>query len=173
MLALGFFLPLVLTALTVSWHNPDIRNIGIALVVSWAASNATAIWLPFDYRIIVYPVLEVVVGLAAAGGWLVMRFAPGGSRGGEGQLFAIAIVAFAALSVAACINYALLTTPGHGDKYEFVLLTNLCFAAECLLVGGWGVRDAYARAAGVSRVLRRSRVAAGEADRTETVGSQG
>lgn len=173
MLALGLFLPLVLTALTVAWHNHDIRNIGIALVFSWAVSNVTSLWLPFDYRMIVYPVLEVVVGLAAAGAWLVMRFTPGGSRGGEGQLFAIAIVAFAALSTAACINYSLQTAPGFGDRYQFVLVTNVCFAAECLLTAGWGVRDAFARADGFSLLLRRPRGSAGAAGREEEAGNQG
>ena len=173
MLSLGLFLPLVLTALSVSWHNPDIRNIGLALVLSWAVSNATALWLPFDYRMVIYPVLEVVIGLAAAGAWLVMRFAPESSRGGEGQLFAMALVGFAALSTAACVNYSLQTAPGFGDKYLFVLLTNICFTAECLLTATWGVRDAFARAAGVSRVFRSARVPAHSPDRMEEAGSEG
>lgn len=155
MLALGVFLPLVLTALLVSWHNPDIRNIGLALLFTWAASNATAIFLPFDYRPILYPLLQVMIGLTAAGGWLVMRFTPEGSRPIEGQIFALAVVIVALANTAAAINYSLQTAPGFNDKYLFVLLTNLTFGAECILVGTWGVRDAFARAAGVSRVFRR------------------
>lgn len=173
MLALSLFFPLVLTALAVSWHNPDIRNIALALLLSWVASNATALWLPFDWRMVIYPVLEVVVGLTAAGAWLVMRFTPNGSRSWEGQWFAIAIVALAALSTAASVNYSLQTAPGYGDRYLFVLITNLTFAAECLITAGWGVRDAFSRSAGVSRLLRRTGEPAGEAGRTEETGKQG
>jgi hypothetical protein len=172
-LALTLFFPLVLTALALAWHNPDIRNIALALLLSFTASNATALWLPFDWRMVIYPVLEVVVGLTAAGAWLVMRFAPEGSRGGEGQWFATIIVALAALSTAACVNYSLQTAPGYGDRYLFVLITNLCFAAECLLTAGWGVRDAFARSAGVSRLLRPARGSAREAGGTEETGKQG
>lgn len=154
MLALGLFLPLVLTALTVSWHNHDIRNIGLALVLAWAVSNATAIWLPFEYRPVIYPVLQVGIGLMVAGAWLVMRFAPEQSRGGEGQVIAMLILMCAFGNIAGSINYCLEITPGYGDRYLFVLVTNVTFGAECLLTAYWGVRDAFARAAGVSRLLR-------------------
>ena len=157
MLSLGLFLPLVLTALTVSWHNHDIRNIGLALLLSWGVSNATAIWLPFDFRPVIYPVLEVLIGLLAAGAWLVMRFTPEKSRSGEGQLFSMAIVLCALVSVAACVNYSLQTSPVRGDRYLFVLVTNVAFAFECLFVAGWGIRDAFHRAAGVARFVRRPR----------------
>lgn len=153
MLALGLFLPLVLTALTVSWHNHDIRNIGLALVLAWGVSNATAIWLPFEYRPIIYPVLQVIIGLMAAGAWLVMRLTPGESRGGEGQILAMLVVVCALGNTAASINYSLRSAPGYGDRYLFVLVTNLTFASQCLLVTWWGVRDAFVRARGVARLL--------------------
>jgi len=153
MLALGLFLPLVLTASTVSWHNHEIRNICFALLLSWAVSNLTAITLPFDYRVLIYPVLEVIVGLMAGGAWLVMRFTPGDSRSSEGQLVCIAIVVVTLISVACVVNYAGTITSGQGDRYLFVLSTNICFAVECILAGAWGVRDALHRAVGIARLF--------------------
>lgn len=159
MLSLGLFLPMAVTALVLSWHNRDVRNIAFALLLSWAVSNAVSIWLPFNYRPLIYPVLEVIVGLLAAGAGLVMRYTPEELRPHGSKLFAMLIVATALVSVAACVNYALLTSPGYSDKYFFVLWTNICFSVECIVVGTWGIRDAFARAAGVARVFRSSWVA--------------
>lgn len=136
----AFFGCLVGYALRTGWANSDIRCIALALAVSFLVSNGVA-EIGFEWRPIFYPVLDVGVGLMAAGAWMIHR-----------DRTALAIIALATLSASVSVAYSFIVDPAFGQQYLYVLLTNVFFAGQCLLTIWWGKRDARTRGDNINRV---------------------
>jgi len=124
----------VLAAVTLSssWRHESLRAIGIMLALGYCVSHfVTYMFLAnmmfFETRVLVYSFIEVGVGSIA-----FMLYMCGGSRA------LIAVVAFAMASI--CANLAILVvtppnlTPPLETRHLWNLVTNVCFAMECLVV---------------------------------------
>lgn len=124
-------------ALWATWRDADLRQLGIAIALNFVASNAVWLSVPPAQRPGPYTVLEMLVMIAA-----FMAFDLRAARHGRRSLALIAVIAAALLS--ACANVALALAGSHpswAQVHSHELVTNACFAAECLLCSGVGIAD--------------------------------
>ena len=118
-----FYAGLAVAACVASWRNVELRPVGVAVVVSLAASNAAHWWLPAMERPAAYTVAEATV--------LSMAFLAhvcGASR------LLVAIVAVSIVSIGLNIRMTTIDAPTLEQIRGWEVSTNVCFAAECLLV---------------------------------------
>ena len=117
-----FYAALAVAACASSWRNEHMRPIGLALLASFAASNA-AQWLSVQERPAAYTVCEVMV--------LSMAFLAhvcGASR------LTVGIVAVSIVSIGTNLYMTMLDYPSRAQIMTWELATNLCFGAECIFV---------------------------------------
>lgn len=113
-------------------RNTDLRWIGLWLMLGWLFSNVLQWALPAAAKPGPYTFLEIMVALAAYLAWEAHH---------DRRLLAILCVNI--ISISANIALALNNPPDQQQIYAHALTTNLCFAAECLLVTWVGVADGY------------------------------
>lgn len=121
-----FYAGLAVAACAASWRNEELRPVGLAVVASWAVSNAAHWWITPMERPAAYTVAEAMV--------LSMAFLAhvcGGSR------LLVAVVATCVVSIG--LNLYATQYDEVGRSWE--IATNVCFAVECLLIGSAGLYD--------------------------------
>lgn len=116
-------------ALWACWHDEDIRLVGIALTISFLTSNILWFSGATGARAGVYTMLEVIVAVSAYTAWTVA---------GDKRL--TLVVVFATLSVCGNVAFAALHVPTPHQKFVHEIVSNLCFAAECLATAWVGIR---------------------------------
>lgn len=127
-LALAFYGSLAALALWATWRESDLRWIGLALGFSYAASNAIWFFGEIGNRAGVYTMCEIFIALAAYMAWEEHRY----------RMLAV-LGAISAVSIAANIAFAWHDTPTSAQVYMHEVVTNICFALECIVTTGIGV----------------------------------
>lgn len=129
----GLFAALAIGALLSTRHDDDLRFVGIMLIVNLAISNIV-IYATHDpqARAGVFTLAEIMVAVTA-----YVAFAVGPDR-----RLLIAVVAVCVLSGCATVAYAMLASPSRGQVNFWHLITNGCFATNCLLTAATGRLDA-------------------------------
>lgn len=126
---LAFYGSLAGAAVYATWHDEELRWIGLALVLSFLLSNLVWANGTQQDRAGVYTMTEIVVLAAAGQAWRK-----------EGRWALVALVAVCVLSICANIAYASVPPSDRtGDLHKTI--TNATFFLECLLVAGLGVAD--------------------------------
>lgn len=160
MILLVFFGLLAILAAWSTWHDEDLRWVGLWLLGGFGFSNILHANFPVTALPGPYSLIEIMVLLAAAIAWDLRRYWPLLVIGGVNVLSICFNIAFAAHS-----------SPGVRQIFLFELTTNLCFTAECLLAIGTGIYDGLrsGRLAGLSLVRRRNLAphVAGTAEKAE------
>lgn len=141
-------------ALAAARRDPDRILIGIMLCTSFAVSNATYHFAPIDARPVIYTLIEVLIATASAIAFMHRPHWP-----------FILVVAAAAVSIVA--NLLLSSALAHhylgplprADEYQHALVTNICYAAECISLIWMGLSDEL-RAGRFDRWLGRGDLAA-------------
>lgn len=132
--ALAFYGCLAGAALYATWHNRELRMIGLALVMGFTVSNFAWSMLPAHERPGIYTMVEMFVILWAYLAWIERKSA-----------FLVGIVCASIVSICANIAFALQLEPGASVPLELrrihVIATNACFVVECLLTIWLGVSD--------------------------------
>lgn len=121
-----FYAGLAVAACAASWRSFELRPVGIAIVASWAASNAAHMWLASIERPAAYTVAEAMV--------LSMAFLAHVCNGGR---MLVALVAVCVVS----IGLNIYTTQYDMPTRSWELATNVCFGVECILVITVGLYD--------------------------------
>lgn len=119
---------LALLALWATWSETDLRWIGVALCFSFIASNAVWYLDAPASRAGVYTMCEIFVALAAYMAWEDLRF----------RMLAV-LGMTAAVSICANIVFAWQVQPIWTQIHRHELITNACFAVECIVTFGMGV----------------------------------
>jgi len=114
---------LALAASVASWRDLDLRPVGIAVVASWIVSNAAHWYLSPLERPAAYTVAEAMV-LSTA----FLAHVCGAGR------MTVAIVAVCTVSIGLNLYTTRFDTMTLSQINWWEISTNLCFAAECLLV---------------------------------------
>lgn len=128
MILLFLYGSLAVLALWASWHEMDLRWIGLALVFSFIVSNLTWLFGTIDNRAGAYTMCEILVALAAYMAWEDQR-----SR----ALPLLGMIC--AVSISANIALSLHQHPIWAQIHTHEVITNLCFALECLTTAGMGI----------------------------------
>jgi hypothetical protein len=115
-------------ALWATWHEPDLRWIGLALAFSFTASNLVWFFGTLDNRTGVFTMCEIFVALAAYMAWEDLRYR---------ALAGLGIIC--AISITANIAFVSNMHPKWSQIHTYELITNLCFALECLTTAGMGI----------------------------------
>lgn len=117
------FAALAIAACAAAWRDFELRPVGIAIVGSWAASNAAHYWIAPLERPAAYTVAEAMV--------LSMAFLAhvcGASR------LLVALVAVCVVSIGLNVHMTMHLRPTLAQIHSWELATNLCFSVECSLV---------------------------------------
>jgi hypothetical protein len=124
----------LLTMLTIwaSARDNDLRWVGAALGASFALSNVTWFLGNVTARPGLYTMLEMFVALAAYLAWDIRR-----------EKALVLVVVASTMSICANIALAIISEPSNRQLRIHETVTNICFAAECLLVLYAGVADGY------------------------------
>lgn len=126
------FSALAMFALWANWHDTALRDVGIAVVLSFTLSNACFFGgIDIRYRPGIYTVIEMAVAVATYVAFIM-----------SGQRLLFGVIIAALLSIAANISFAHSvgnSIPALNQLHLWELLTNLCFAAECIFAGAAGV----------------------------------
>lgn len=134
-----------LAALASTWgEGRDLRMVGYAVMLSWTLSNAWGVILsdggPHEVKATLFTVLEILVAVTALGVtiqrlcWLM-----------------VALVCFAAFSTSANVIYAATYRPLPDQVFIHVVVTNICFALECVFAVWAGRRNYGERAGGAHK----------------------
>lgn len=142
---------LALSALAAVWHNRAVRPLGYVLVIAWALSNIIHIGLAFEWRPILYPLIDLMIAIVARQIWRKTGYK-------------IAVIA-TTLSLTNCIinvSYAILALEATYSipvslHYTHTLATNIVFGVKCLSLAIWGVADAHGWFDYISRLHGRDR----------------
>lgn len=130
MIVTAIFGLLVGLSLWASWRGP-MRPVAFALVSAWIITNACFYLLEPGWRPVVYPLLAIWIGIQAA------------QAGVESRNWRPIVIVGLNLAVGAItLVYAWIVSPVYGQRWLLVLLTNIDFAAQCLLLIWWGMTDA-------------------------------
>lgn len=148
MTAILFYGALALLALWATWRDFDLFWVGIWLFLGFVASNVMFATMPVRDLPGPYTFIECLVAVAATTAWLHHRY-----RG------LIALVSVNLLSIGFNVAYALNRPPTPYQDWLWVVATNACFAAECLIVAGVGIAHGYR----TGRFARRLRLRGGAA----------
>lgn len=115
-------------ALLVTWHDPDLRWVGLWLVGGWALSNVLDWYATIELQVAGYTFIEVMVALAVL---IAMR---------QHRSWTLpAIVACNIVSIGVNAAFALLYYGSKRQIFYWEGTTNLIFAAECFLAFGVGL----------------------------------
>ena len=155
MIAILFYGSLALLALWATWREFDLFWVGIWLFIGFVASNVMFASMAVRDLPGPYTFIECLVAVAAVSAWVALRY-----RG------LIALVAVNLMSIGFNVAYALNRPPTPYQDYLWVAATNVCFAAECLIVAGVGIAHGY-RTGRFTRRLRVRRHSAAPAARRE------
>lgn len=142
MIAILFYGSLAALALFATWRDIDMFWVGLWLALGFVASNIMFASMVVRDLPGPYTFIEVMVAVAAVAAWTSHRY-----RG------LIALVAVNLTSIGFNVVYALNRPPTPYQDYLWVVATNACFAAECLIVAGVGIAHGY-RTGRFSRRLR-------------------
>lgn len=129
-----FYASLAALAAWTTWRDEDLRWLGGALILSFVVSNFV-FWLEqFDLidrsvRPGIYSILEVLVATAAYCSWCPAPV----------RRCLIGVVVAAVVSICANVGYASILEPTWRQISTWEWITNLCFAAECLLATVVGI----------------------------------
>lgn len=132
MIELVFYAACVATALILSWRAEDVRTVGWMLAAGFVEANTVSLTMAFEWRAVFDPFVEVIVGLSAAAAYHLV-----GSR------VAFGIIALSVVNVSAAVAYNMLVAPQFHHAWLYVFVTNICFVAQCFLVGLWGWRHGH------------------------------
>lgn len=116
-------------ALWATWHEDDLRWVGIALMLSFTVSNV--VWYvgtPAD-RPGIYTMLEIFVAVMAFTAWGMTRHSA-----------LIGLVILNALSIVANIAFAMKLHPIREQINTYEQITNAIYVLECLVATGVGLR---------------------------------
>lgn len=135
------FLPLfygLLAALAMwaTWHDEDLRWIGLWLVFGWLLSNLLFFSVPVIHRPGPYTFIEMMVALSAYCAW-------GVHAGRRYSKALVAIVVTNLVSIGFNIGFASSFPPVYRQIHLFEIGTNICFGIECVLAFGSGIADGY------------------------------
>lgn len=119
---------LALFTIAATWPERDLRWIGLALGFSFGMSNLAWAFGDIENRVGIYTMCEIFVALAAYMAWEDLRYR---------ALPALGMVC--AISITANIAFALQPHPKWAQIHTYELITNLCFALECLVASGMGI----------------------------------
>lgn len=135
-------------ALLSLWRNPQMRPLGWALVAAWASSNVIYEALAFQWRPILYPLIDVMIAVVARIVWVR-----------TGNRVAGIVTLLSMVNCMVNVAYVLAVSKlGSGTvemRYMHSLAVNIVFGAKCLIVAGWGVCDVMGWRIGFG-VLRRN-----------------
>jgi hypothetical protein len=121
---------LAVLALWACGRDRDLQGIGACLVFGWAFSNLLDWSFPATAKPGPYTFIEILVALFAYLAWENRQ---------ERRILLVMCVNI--VSICANIALALNNPPDRQQIYAHALTTNLCFAAECLLVTWAGIVD--------------------------------
>lgn len=126
----AFYATLAALAAWATWKDEDLRWVGVWLTLGFGLSSALYyLAAPVTAWPGPYTLIEVFVALAAYCAW-----------GALGYRLLIVLVAFNLASIGVNINFASAgESPSQYQIYVFVVGTNICFAAECLLTLSVGI----------------------------------
>lgn len=144
----AFYGTLAAFALWACWADRDLRWLAFTLAGSFTASNAVWFLGTTEMRPTVYSLCEVVILIFAFLAWRT-----------TGYRALIALVVVSILSIGANIGFASITEPRLENINTYEVLTNICYAAECVIAFGTGIADGLRTnrfSAGASRWWRRS-----------------
>ena len=148
MIAILFYGSLALFAVWATWRSFDLMWVSAWLFLGFLGSNVMFATMEVRDMPGPYTFIEVMVAVAAVTAWAPLRY-----RG------LIALVSVNLLSIGFNAAYALNRPPTPYQDYLWVVATNACFAAECLIVAGVGIAHGY-RTGRFTRRLRLRRRAA-------------
>lgn len=131
---LAFFGALASLAVWATWADEDLRWVGLMLAIGFGLSNAMFFaGVPVQVWPGPYTMIEVLVALTAYVAW-----------GSTGYRALIVLVGFNLASVGANLVFAAQGFyPSRWEMLVFVVATNVCFMAECLLALGVGIAHGY------------------------------
>jgi hypothetical protein len=132
LLALAVFGSLALLALWATWHDYDLRPLGIILAAGFATSNILHATVSLESLPGPYSFVEVLIAVAAFYGWAIHRMKR-----------LIAIVALNLASIGVNIAFALNFPPNQQQVFVWEVTTNAIFAGECLFAAWVGIAHGY------------------------------
>lgn len=132
-----FYGALAAGALVALWHNRAARPLGWALVAAWALSNIIHIGLAFEWRPILYPLIDLMIAIVARQIWRK-----------TGYKIAVIATILSLLNCMTNVSYAILALNVYGSgsenlKHSHTLATNIIFGVKCVSLLFWGMADAY------------------------------
>ncbi|AHE52648.1 hypothetical protein [Sphingomonas sanxanigenens] len=140
----AFFGACVAIVLWRTWRFDALRPVAFALLAGYVEANAAAMLWPFQTRVILDIFAEVIVGMTTASAWITLR--------GRGGARAAPIIILSILNVCCAVSLSFVGASSDERQWLYVVLTNIFFLVQLLLVGFWGVKHARA---GVARWGRR------------------
>lgn len=150
-----FYGSLALIALWATWRDYDLRVLGICLLLGFVVSNLLFFNAAPTDRPAPYSLIEFLVAVAAFLAWFEHR-----------NWTLVALVGVNVISITANIAYAFQGDDPHWRQtHLFEIVTNLCFAAECLLATAAGVSHGYRTGRFVGRARLRGGVVPADAAR--------
>lgn len=124
-------------ALVALWHNRAVRPLGWALVIAWALSNIIHLGLSFEWRPVLYPMIDLMITIVAGKIWFK-----------TGYKIAVVATILSLLNCMTNVSYAILALNVHTAdadhlKHSHTLATNIVFGVKCVSLLFWGAADAY------------------------------
>lgn len=131
-LALALYGSLAALALWATWRDFYLRPLGLVLAAGFLLSNSlyfasiTAVERAGPYSgIEVLVAAAAFYALAVRSRWLIL------------------VLAFNLLSIASNIGIAVNNSPDQQQIFAWIVTTNICFAAECVVTTGVGIAHGY------------------------------
>lgn len=124
-------------AVAMTWRDRDLQLVGLTLLGGWLLSNA-AVWfgMPVDQRPAAYTVIEIAVALMA-----YIALSGGKSRVLSGLIAVNAASIAANIAFSAAPFYDIPSGKSSAALIKWQIVTNICFAMECLFASIAGVRS--------------------------------
>lgn len=124
---------LAVLAVWATWRDYDLMTVALCLLFGFVVSNYLFFTAPPTDRPGPFSLIEMLVAVAAFLAWREHRYRA-----------LLVLVGFNIVSIIANIAYAWQgPNPEWRQTHLFEVVTNLCFAAECLLVTWAGVQHGY------------------------------
>jgi hypothetical protein len=130
----AFYASLVAFALFATWPHEAKRQVGVMLLLCWAASNIIFWTLPLAFRPSIFPILDVLFALTCA------------KAGKEtGSRVPLALIALSVLAIAANTAFSISGGVHYHQARFYEIILNVVFALQALVTGAWGIADAVGR----------------------------